>query len=170
MKTQLKNTIDKPYTSDEIKDYVSERTVSSLTKLILEKGMFDLLVNNEDLLKTLNESNHKFFLENYEKIPKGLEKKIHLHWFQHCFNWDNDDYHFCDLFKGNWSEVPFPNATSMRFGTTHFSREFDIPPNWSEIFIIVNDLLFENRRLVDFGITSIEYDSKDSSINFWCSS
>jgi len=169
MKTQLKNTIDKSYTSDEIKDYVSERTVGSLTKLILEKGMYALLLKNKDLLEILNKHNHEILLENYTKIPKGLENEIHLHWFQHCFNWDNDDFHFCDLFKGNWSEVPFPNVTSISF-MSYISKEFDTPPNWYEIFILMNDILFEYGRLVDFGITSIEYDSKDSTINFWCSS
>ena len=81
MKNNITNTINKPYTPDEVKDYISESSVSTITKLILEKGMYDLLVDyvwNEDLLETLNDSNHKFFLENYTKIPKGLEKKIQL--------------------------------------------------------------------------------------------
>ena len=145
--------INEPYTSDEIKDYVRE---SNITRLIQEKRKYRLLIENKDWLKELSDANHKIFLENYTKMPKGLEKKIHLCWFQHCFNWDNDSYHFCDLFKGNWSEVPFPNATQINF-IDDYAKEFSNPPNWYEIFLGMNDLLFRFGRLVDFAISGIEF-------------
>ena len=126
---------------------------------------------SEDLLKDLNNANHKIFLENFDKIPMGLEKKIHLCWFQHCFSWNQiDNFHFSKLFNGNWLEVPFPNAKSIS-NCGQITQELEDPCyNWYELFIIMNDLCFKYGRLADFGITSIEYDRKESNIIFWCSS
>ena len=116
----------------------------------------------EDLLKDLNNANHKIFLENFDKIPMGLEKKIHLCWFQHCFSWNKiDDFHFSKLFNGNWLEVPFPNATSIECDGMETKLE-DPCYNWYELFILMNDIMFRYGRLADCGITNI-YMKKDKN-------
>ena len=42
-------------------------------------------------LKMFNDYKHSYYVENFDKIPMGLEKKVALGWFMHFFNWNDMD-------------------------------------------------------------------------------
>ena len=118
-------------------------------------------VIDDEGLKILNDYDHEMLINNFDKIPMGLEKKIHLGWFQHFFSWDKIDTYSAEVqggFRGNWLDVPFPYAKSIYVdGYQKFSTQLTDPTyNWYELFIIINDLMFQHGRLLDIGITSVQ--------------
>ena len=68
----------------------------------------------DDWIDSINEYNHKMYIENFDNIPIGLEKKISLHWFSYFFNWNKMDTYKVDNFHGNWLDVPFPYKSGIK--------------------------------------------------------
>ena len=128
------------------------------------KGLVNHLdkTHNNGWLDELNTYNHKYFLEIQKYIPEGLEKKIYLPWFGYLFSkatvgWTEGD---CSSFRGNWLDVPFPNADVLIF---HGYREQvrDLPDdcyNWFELFVIMNDLMWKQGRIWDISINNVDVD------------
>ena len=120
----------------------------------------DEIVSDEDV-KVLNDYDHRFLINNFDKIPMGLEKRIHLGWFMHFFTWDKIDTYSAEVqggFRGDWLDVPYPNAKSIYVdGYRKFNTQLTEPCyNWNELFIIINDLMFQHGRVHDIGITGVE--------------
>ena len=115
--------------------------------------------HSKDWLESLNNSNKKIYTQNFEKIPMGLNKKVSLYFFQHFFNWDKTGFQV-DNFHGNWLDVPFPNVTHMKYclGTIILP---DLSYNWYELFIVMDDIMWDTGRVLDVGITSLK-PSKDN--------
>lgn len=114
----------------------------------------------EDWLELRNKYDHQLFLENYQHIPMGLEKKISLGWFMHFFSWMHMDEYQVEIedasFHGNWLDVPFPYAEKITLGGTPIERDLPDPCyNWYELFLIINDIMWEQGRCLDIGITSL---------------
>ena len=133
-------------------------------KLITEYGKG--LVNHFDKthddgwLEELNTYNHEYFLEIQKYIPEGLEKKIHLPWFGCLFSeatvgWTEG---FHSSFRGNWLDVPFPNADVLILHGNH-NLGFGLGEdryNWFDLFVMMNDLMWMQGRLWDISITSVD--------------
>jgi hypothetical protein len=88
----------------------------------------------------------------------GLEKKISLGWFMHFFSWMKIDTYSVDIkgasFHGNWLDVPYPYADEI----TLWDIKRDLPDpcyNWYELFLIINEMMWEGGRCLDIGITSV---------------
>jgi len=107
-------------------------------------------------LELVNDYDHSFFVRNHQHIPMGLEKKISLGWFMHFFSWMHmDTFSACESFHGNWLDVPFPYADEI----TLWDIKRDLPDpcyNWYELFIIIDEMMWEQGRCLDIGITSVE--------------
>jgi hypothetical protein len=110
-------------------------------------------------LKMFNDYKHSYYVENFDKIPMGLEKKVALGWFMHFFNWNDMDAFQVSVdetsFHGNWLDVPFPNATEINLMGNDTRKLKDPCYNWYELFIIIDDLMWNQGRVFDIGITSI---------------
>jgi hypothetical protein len=137
-------------------------------KLITEYGKG--LVNHFDKthddgwLEELNTYNHEYFLEIQKYIPEGLEKKIYLPWFGCLFSGAADGwtegYH--SSFRGNWLDVPFPNADVLILHGNH-NLGFGLGEdryNWFDLFVMMNDLMWMQGRLWDISITSVDLNIK----------
>ena len=122
-----------------------------------------------------------------------------MHWFMHTlpFAWSDDtdfagfrtsitvdgkkcdfdfvlptDKEFCkNKNLTDWFVVPFKGATGVT-GGYHIQHltELETSPNWYELFIIMNDLIWKGGRLIDCAITSINFDSETGVIEFEMSS
>ena len=159
-----------------------------------------------------NESIYENIVEQGGYVPKGLETKINIYWFQWFFtNYRNEvtgetGVHYSDKdedaidFSGDWLDVPYPNAkkigiTSMvgNFGEitdgemdnlkfyegkkivtkkrmesgevyASVKNERDLTDdnyNWYELVQYMNDLLIEDGRHYDLGITHLEFDGEE---------
>ena len=184
-------------------------------------NMMKLKYRNQLLKDELDETNKRIYERIVEQggyVPKGLESKINIYWFQWFFtNYQREvtgetgvSYSDKDedsiKFSGDWLDVPYPNAKKiwirslvgnfgeitdgemdnlkfyegkkivtkkrMESGEVYVSvkNERDLTDdnyNWYELVQYMNDLLIEEGRLVDLGITGMSY--KDKGIEFWYS-
>jgi len=133
---------------------------------IMQLEEFHINYTNEDgdWLYHLNRANRDTFWENEKRIPKGLELKISLYWFQHFFP-ENKDSFSVEGFTGDFLDVPFnfENIDAIEIG----EQSIDLPDssyNWYELFILMNELMWRTGRVLDIGITSLEVEeNKDGS-------
>lgn len=123
--------------------------------------------HREDWLELMNHYDHRFFVENYQHIPMGLEKKISIGWFMHFFSWMQMDAYSVEIegasFHGNWLDVPFPYADEI----TLYRIKRDLPDpcyNWYELFVIINDMMWEQGRCLDIGITGVRMDNNQKRV------
>jgi hypothetical protein len=143
------------------------------------------LKNKKQLVPILQKHTNKFFYDEIVKngvnVPKGLENKINIYWFLYFFTYPEGVKHFgfqeyeVDIknedgeeinFSGDWLDVPFPYANKIRIDSLERELTDDFY-NWFELVQYMNDLLIEEGRLVDLGITGMSY--KDKEIEFWYS-
>jgi len=157
------------------RDYTREELKEKYGKNWLENTNIENLdeyLSDEDL-KLFNDFDHSMYVEYFDKIPMGLEKKVSLGWFMHFFKWDKTDFQVCvgdDTFRGNWLDVPFPNAKEINLCGEDTRKLKDPCYNWYELFLIIDDLMWNQGRMFDIGITSIDYDLKTEVISVWWSS
>lgn len=139
---------------------------------IIDSETYNMINENhcDNWLEHLDEANESVFEENKDLIPMGLEKKISLYFFQHFFNWkDMDKYspiynQTANAFVGNWLDVPFPYADTIILDECATKSLKDDCYNWYELFLILDEMVWENGRVLDIGITSITFDSKIISV------
>ena len=145
--------------------------------------MMNLKYENQ-LVKTEDGTNKRFYdeiIKNGVYVPKGLENKINIYWFLYFFTYPEGVKHFgfqeyeVDIknedgeeinFSGDWLDVPFPYANKIRIDSLERELTDDFY-NWFELVQYMNDLLIEEGKLVDLGITGMSY--KDKEIEFWYS-
>ena len=118
-------------------------------------------------LELRNNQNHRMFVEHYQHIPMGLEKKISLGWFMHFFSWMKMDTYSVDIdgasFHGNWLDVPYPYADHIVVLGNHFINDQELPDpcyNWYELFLIIDEMMWGGERCLDIGITSVGIDHR----------
>ena len=74
------------------------------------------------------------------------------------------------LFQEDWLDVPFPNSRKFQFGLfPEINRDLNGNENWLDLVQLMNDMLIEEERWFDLGITSLEYHSKNGVVDFWYS-
>jgi hypothetical protein len=121
----------------------------------------------ENWLEVVNDFDHEMFVENYHLIPMGLEKKISLGWFMHFFSWMKMDTYSVGIegasFHGNWLDVPYPYADEIVLSYPVIKRDLPDPCyNWYELFLIIDEMMWEGGRCLDIGITNIGIESNSS--------
>ncbi len=138
--------------------------------------------HSKDWLDVVNSTNKDFYEKNKKKLSMGIERKISLHWFRYFFNRDsyrvdmNTPYVFYNkvsrVDRFNWLEVPFPQADKIQIGTDTSDESgygyhyVDLPEqsyNWYELFLMMNNLMWRQGRVLDIAITSLNsYISKST--------
>ena len=159
MNIEIENEVDTIGLGYQKRNYTKEDILNRydiMTMGLIEEG-------SPDSLDILNNYNHSFYVKNFNKIPMGLEKKISLGFFQHFFNWDKMNSFQVEPFRGNWLDVPFPYAKTICMHNHIIDSTLELKDdcyNWYELFLIMNDMMFRQGRLLDIGITSISFDNK----------
>ena len=124
--------------------------------------------HSEGWINTINQYNQTMYIEEFDNIPMGLEKKISLHWFSHFFNWKKMDTYQVSVdgnssFHGNWLDVPFPNSTHIKHCLDFDDRDIttlkDTSYNWYELFIMMDELMWKSGRVLDIGITDVSVEN-----------
>ena len=142
------------------------------------KGQIMNLTYDKQVLSELEDINSWIFKKIREKnesfIPKGLENKINIYWFQYFFKQNSPfgesygDNYFVKEFNSDWLDIPFPNSKriSLDGGYSTKSRVLKGDEYWIELVQIMNDMLIEEGRIFDLGITSVEYIEDKGIVDF----
>ena len=115
-------------------------------------------------------TNQRFYTrikEDNKFIPMGLEKKINIYWFQHFFYWDEVDRYSVSGFTGDWLNVPFPRSKKIYLEDEIVRELKQDSYNWYELVQFINDMLIEQGRFNDIGITSVICDGKELNSQNW---
>ena len=155
----------------------------------------DIYDYDEEIKELLTDSS--FTIQaNLDVLPECMGAKVYMHWFMHTLpfkKWKEDvfrtsitvdkkkcefefilptDSEFCRHNNlSDWFVVPFKGAKKVEGGWWNKnSWETKSPPNWYELFIIMNDLIWKGDRHIDCAITSINFDSDSKTIHFDMSS
>ncbi len=126
--------------------------------------------HTKDWIDIINNYNEEFFTQNFEKVPEGLNFKISLHFFQYFFNWDKKGYKV-ENFHGNWLDVPFPNVTHIKHFMDRDNRDMITLPkmcNWYELFIFMDEIMWNSGRVLDIGITSLSLSKDNDKVLEFC--
>ena len=145
--------------------------------------------------KNIIADNSSTIVANLDVLPQYMGQKVVMHWFSHTLPFkryrdlfrtsitvDNKecefdftlptDSEFCRHNNlSDWFVVPFKDAKRVQLSylNKHLT-ELETPPNWYELFIIMNDLIWKCGRHIDIAITGINFDTKTGTIEFDMSS
>ena len=147
---------------------------NELTKIeLISKYGWDV-INHIDLshcenwLELVNKYNDKTFLEDLEdtsiSIPMSLECNINLTWFTYFFSKSDGSGGYLADMKGtslpfdgnNYLDIPYPEAVEIKLWGDNTKTLPKGGGSWYDLFLIMNDLVWESERCLDICITGIE--------------